>query len=527
MTKLATQRRSAAATSLVLFLAVLAFPASGFAEEGGEGAPAGPAESATLALTPPPSGFPKTTAGTESGTQTIDVFNEGSAGTWIEKINVGGADSASFKLNGNDCGQIEPGQHCSIWITFAPGEAGERQAKLDLHLGDGADLSLPLSALAVPPHFSFQPGSHDFGLQPIHSESVRTTFQLVNDGEAAAQIGSLNFTGNSNGFWIGNSDCWGRWMQPGESCAVEVDFGPGEVGSYATEIQVDSYGQNFTAAVRGDGGRPIVEAFPSPADFGAATVGSTGAIQTIVIHNSGNVPTGFFIGIIAGGDAGSFQLLDEDCTGTPLMPAGSCVAHVRFTPQSTGPKVARLAFFGDSEGGAMVGLSGEGVAAAVTLLPSSYDFGAAAPGTKSAPQSFAVRNEGSTSLDLGSTALVGADLDQFSLSGEDCSGASLEPGGECVVRVRFAPDSAGAKTARLRVGGDAGTFTASLAGTGAGARAATAGAPSVAATGNPAESPRPSRRRGRHRRFARGAAVASARGRASRRGALRAGAVPR
>ncbi len=513
---------------LAIALAALVLPASSLAAPLPEGDPA-------LTISPSPAVLPTTTIGNQSQTQEFVVTNAGEAEAWIEKTLISGPDAGEFNLGGSSCNgaSLQPGQQCAAWVSFLPSNAGERHAALAFQLNGHPDQSFEISGVGARPHFSFQPGSHDFGLLPIHSEAGRTTFQLENDGEAAAQVGSLNFSGgNSNGFWFGNSNCWGRWMPPGDTCSIEVGFGPNEAGSFATQIQVSANGENFTANLSGEGGRPVVEAFPNPADFGAVTVGSTGAIQTVIVHNSGNVPTSFFIGIIAGGDAGSFQLLDESCSGAPLMPSGSCLAHIRFTPQSAGPKLARLAFFGDSEGGAMVSLSGEGVAAAVTLAPSGHhDFGSVAAGVKSAPQSFAVRNEGGSSIDLASATIVGADLDQFSLSGEDCSGSTLDPGDECVVRIRFTPDSAGTKTARLRVKGDAGTFSAALTGIGGPANAAAAlhavvGSDAAAALDQPGK-PRLGRHRGRHRRFSHGDAVASARGRSPRRAHLRASSIPR
>lgn len=526
MTKTNALPRLAGATVLsLLALSALASPASSLAAPPEGGGP-------RLTLSPSPATLPTTTIGNQSQTEEFVVVNEGEAEAWIEKTLISGDNAGEFNLGGSSCSgaSLQPGQQCAVWLSFMPGNAGERHAAIALQLNGSPEQSFEISAIGARARFSFQPDSHDFGLQPIHSESQRTTFTIENDGAAAAQVGSLNFSGNSNGFWFGTSDCWGRWMAPGETCSLEVDFGPGDVGLYATQVQLYSSGENFYADVTGEGGRPIVEAFPNPADFGAATVGSASAIQTIVVHNSGNVPTAFFIGIVAGGDAGSFQLLDESCSGAPLMPAGNCVAHIRFTPQSVGPKVARLAFFGDSEGGTMVTLSGEGVAATVTLAPSGYDFGSLITGTRSAAQSFAVRNEGDSSLDLADATIVGADLDQFSLSSDDCSDSTLEPGDECVVRVRFTPDSAGIKTARLRVAGDAGTFIAALAGTGVASSSAgdlpTAAAGSAAAAPGQPNPPRRGRRRGWHP-FSRGDAVASARGRSPRRGDLRTSSIPR
>jgi hypothetical protein len=525
MTKIDSRPRLGGATVLTLLaiaLAALLLPASSFA------APLPEGSDPVLTISPSPAVLPTTTVGNQSQTVEFTLSNESGEEASIEKVALEGEDAGEFNFGGSSCGTLQPGDHCSAWVSLHPSSVGTKKTTLYARFAGGRpEQSFEVSGASVPAHFSFQPGSHDFGLLPIRSEAQRTTFQIVNDGEALAQVGSLNFAGgNSNGFWFGNSDCWGRWMQPGETCSLEVDFSPNEVGAFATQIQLSSNAESFTAALSGEGGRPIVEATPNPADFGTATVGSTGAIQTIVIGNSGNVPTGFFIGIVAGGDSGSFQLLDENCTGAELMPGASCTAHLRFAPKSAGPKLARLAFFGDGEGGTMVALTGEGVAPAVTLVPSAFDFGTQAAGGKSDGHDFAVRNEGSAALDLGDVAIVGADLDQFALAGDECSGETLAPGAECLVRVRFAPDSPGAKAARLRVGSDTGAFVATLAGQGTEAEAG-ATAP-WGSRANPAHRPPPRPGRRAHRRhLVRGDALASHRLHRARRVDARVVVLPR
>ena len=168
----------------------------------------------------------------------------------------------------------------------------------------------------------------------------------------------------------------------------------------------------------------------------------------------------------------------------------------------------------------MAVLSGEGVAPAVTIAPDSFDFGDLAAGERSAARTFAVRNEGQAPLALDDVVIVGLDPDQFLLAGEECSDGTLAPGEECLVRVRFAPDSAGAKAATLRVRGDAGSFSAALSGNGSESDSEEFAAGGSA--GN-AGDPRRGRTRSRHHRFARGAAVISAaHGRAMRRADLKA-----
>ncbi len=528
MPKLNALPRPVGATVLSLLafaVAAIAVPAQGLAAPAeGSGLP--------LVVSPSPASFPKTTVGNQSPSREIDLGNEGEEGAWIEKVAIEGPDSAAFNLSSSGCNgaYLNQGQHCSLWISFAPGgEAGEKHADAVVTFNGRPAESFELSGTAVVPKLTFAPPSHDFGLQSTRN-STSTTFQLTNSGEAGVQGGNFEIAGSgSSAFWTGNSDCWGRWLEPGESCSMEVWFGPREAVTYDADLRANANGSSFSAALSGEGGRANVVATENPIDFGAATVGAESATRTVTLTNSGNLPTGFFIGIVAGGDSGSFRLLDENCSATQLMPGGFCTAHVRFAPQSAGPKLARLAFFGDEDGGAMLALTGEGIDPAVTLAPSGFDFGAVAVGTASAPQSFAVRNEGSTSLGLGAVAIVGADLDQFSLAGDDCSETSLDPGDECVLRVRFVPDSSGAKTARLRVGGKAGTIVAALSGRGSGsegnAQASQAGP--AQAQGLTASPPVRRKARVRHRgRFLRGGAVTSAKARRVSRG-LRAGAVPR
>jgi hypothetical protein len=490
------------ALSALIFLAA-ALPATGLA--------APPPGSASPLVVSPAVNFARTTVGFQTGSWEISLLDEGEEEAAIENIYVDGENSGEFSYGGTDCTVLAQFQHCALFLQFQPGSVGEKHATAHIQFfGGRAEESFPVTGIGVPADFGFQPGGYDFGLQPVHSESISTTLQVRNDGEAGAQVNSLSFNGgNSNGLWFGNSDCYGRWLEPGESCSVEIDFGPNQTGPVATQLQASTGHESFSAEIKGEGGQPIVEASPDPVDFGAATVGADGATRTIVISNSGDVPAGFFIGIVAGGDSGSFQLLDENCTFAPLLPAGSCVAHIRFRPQGPGLKTAHLAFFGDGEGGTMVELSGEGVAPAVTLTPAGYDFGAQAAGTRSADHAFAVRNEGATSIELGSVAIVGTDLDQFPLAGDECTGATLAPGGECLVGVRFAPDGAGTRVAELRVGSDSGSFTAPLRGFGTDSGSPAQGqAEAGQAQTAPADPPPPRHHRHR-RRFAHGTSLAA------------------
>lgn len=504
-------------------LAILVAPASSLA------APLPEGSDPVLAISPSPVVLPTTTVGNQSESVELQLRNESGEEAAIDKVWLEGEDAGEFSLSSTSCGgtTVLPGQSCSAWVALKANGVGLKKTTLRVSFQAGRpEQGFEVSGNSVEPQLTFSPSSYDFGMQRVY-ENRNAQLQVTNSGEAAVQVNNFEMLGGNGSFWNGNTNCWNQALQPGQSCNVEVNFSPQDAVAYAAELRATANGYGFTAALSGTGGRAIIEATPNPADFGALTVGAVGSAQTITITNSGNIPAGFFIGIVAGGDSASFQLLSENCTGGELMPAASCTARVRFRPQDAGPKAAYMAFFGDNDGGAMVGLKGEGVALAVSLVPSTFDFGSQAAGSKSDSHAFAVRNDGSAPLDLGDVSIVGADLDQFALAGDECTGETLEPGVECLVRVRFTPDSAGVKSAKLRVGSGSGALVTTLSGA----------ATDVAAGGDdhwdgvfghpgPPPPPRPWRQ-GRRHRFVRGASISAARLQRPHRANVRASTVPR
>jgi hypothetical protein len=500
-------------------LAILVAPASSFA------APLPEGSDPVLTVSPAPVVLPTTTVGNQSQSIEIQLRNESGEEAAIEKVWLEGEDAGEFSFGGANCGggTLMPGQSCSAWVSLKANSVGLKKTTLHVSFQAGRpEQGFEVSGSSVAPQLSFSPPSYDFGMQRVY-EMRSNYLQVFNNGEATVQLNNFEINGGSGAFWTGNGDCFSHQLEPGQSCNVEVNFNPQDAVSYTAELRAVTNGYGFGATLSGTGGRAIIEATPNPADFGPLTVGASSVAQTITITNSGNIPAGFFIGIVAGGDSASFQLLSENCTGGELMPAASCTAKVRFRPQDAGPKAAYMAFFGDNDGGAMVGLKGEGVAPAVTLAPSAFDFGLQAAGSKSDGHAFAVRNDGSTPLDLSTVAIVGADLDQFALAGDECTGETLAPGAECLVRVRFTPDSAGAKAAKLRIGSDSGAFVATLAGT-----AVATDQHGDGAFGHPGPPPPPRPwRQGRRHRFVRGETLSAGRLERPRRVHVRASSVPR
>jgi len=244
----------------------------------------------------------------------------------------------------------------------------------------------PAAGLAAPvgePTLSFEPGSYDFGLQPIYN-TAQAGLELRNDGGEEVWIESLQTTGPDSGsFWVNNSDCWSGPVQPGESCSLELNFNPNEpLAEYTAQLRASSNGFDFYADLSGTGASPWFTAEPNPVDFGPAKVDGEGVTREIEVTNSGNWPGGVFIAVISGGAVGSFQLLDESCTNRLLAPAETCTAQIRFQPLSEGVKKATFSLFGESDGGSQVVLTGTGTPpdpAPEPAVPSTPGAAAVAP----------------------------------------------------------------------------------------------------------------------------------------------------
>lgn len=432
--------------------------------------PASAAAAPPLTATPDPIVAPTTTVGSSSEMFTVVLRNDETEAIFVQDFSLGGADAAEFGINAYTCGSVEPGEKCEFTLWFSPNSVGSKNATLNLTLYGLGTQEIALSGQAVPAELTWSPGSEDFGLQWVNRGDERY-LQLENTGEASVFFSSLQISGpDSSNFWINDSSCWnfpGGVIEPGQSCWVRVYFQPYEMRPYEAELVATASGVEFGAALSGEGGQAELVPSSNPFDFGSAAVGGAGELRTIVLTNQGNLPGAFFIAVIAGGDSGSFELLEEDCSGfEPVGPGETCSAKVRFKPQGTGAKSARLAMFGEDDGGTMIMLQGEGLASQVGLSAAALSFGAQEAGSRGPAQTLLVENGGATAATVDRIVLSGLDPDQFLLAGDECSEETLAPGASCALRVRFAPDAAGPKAAKLRVVGGFGALSATLSGSG-------------------------------------------------------------
>jgi len=85
----------------------------------------------------------------------------------------------------------------------------------------------------------------------------------------------------------------------------------------------------------------------------------------------------------------------------------------------------------------------------VSINPTSIDFGNQVATKTSAPRRITLTNTGGKKLYINSAVLGGDDQQDFIMSGDTCTGATIGPQKSCVIDVRFYPKRTGSKKAAL------------------------------------------------------------------------------
>jgi CSLREA domain-containing protein len=207
-----------------------------------------------------------------------------------------------------------------------------------------------------------------------------------------------------------------------------------------------------------------VDAIPPNNDFGSLQWGTTSGTQLFLMHNrTGNaLPAGTVLG---GANAGDFQTSSDGCTNTSVTNNTFCTLDVAFHPVSPGNGVrnASLAFsVSPVQLATLTGTATE----YVSVAPTSHNFGSTQTGAPTGATAFVVTNAGPGTSGTFATTLAGPNASEFGITANTCAGQTLAALATCTVSVRFAPATAGAKTATLKIiGTPGGTTSATLTGT--------------------------------------------------------------
>ncbi|HEY1677441.1 MAG TPA: choice-of-anchor D domain-containing protein [Candidatus Sulfotelmatobacter sp.] len=399
---------------------------------------------------------------TASAGQNVTVTNTGFGSVTISSV----VASGSYSQSGNCSGAVlTQGQSCTITASFTPVVTGTINGTVTIN--DNATGA---------PHVVTMSGS---GMLAV-SLSANLSFPAINVGSTSAaqtmtltnnQSTSLSFTfatsGDFSAVGSGATPCNGT-LAAKSKCTFSVTFSPTINGQIkgALTVNYNSPGSPSSGGLSGTGQNgPAAPLTFTPANLGYGNVVlNTPISKTVTVRNGGSAAI-TFSSITGSGAYTAAPSGTSPCGGT-LNAGKTCSISVTFTPQVTGTIIGAVTIVDTaSVSTQIIDASGNGVMA-VTLSPTSLNFGTVAVGNTSSVQVVTVTNNQATPTPINSVTASGDYI--YTTGGGVPCGANVPANGICTLGVEFSPTVTGAVNGTLTLSYAAGSSpqVISLSGTG-------------------------------------------------------------
>ena len=221
-----------------------------------------------------------------------------------------------------------------------------------------------------------------FDAQTVRTASVAQIVTLKNLGGVDLALTEITLAGADASSFTVNSNCSTSAPlrsavidREGGACSMSVTFKPSAARSHQASLKLGYAGsttfpasQSIVLTGTGIGAAvPAIAVDPLSIDFGEIVREGAAQTRTVTISNTGNAVlslTAIEKTGIHGGEFGVSGSCVNAISGAPVqvVPSGSCVIVVSFSPQGLGARIAALVIRHDANGGVVnVALSGFGV----------------------------------------------------------------------------------------------------------------------------------------------------------------------
>jgi hypothetical protein len=314
----------------------------------------------------------------------------------------------------------------------------------------GGSIAFPSAELFETTFAIVSPGSLTFGSQATGTTSASQTITLTNTESTTLNITRVAIGGTNLSDFAETDNCLGS-VAIGASCSITVTFTPTAAGSRvgsvlivnnsSSPLYVPLSGMAVTAG-------PAVSLSSAILGFADQAPGTTSPPQTVTLTNTGKAILNIQTVVITGGN-GFAVANDTTCTnGVSVAVSSSCLIQVTFTPTAPGQGRATVVITDSAaDSPQQISLVGNsGLAAVVSVSPTSISFPGQYLGTSGLPQTVTVTNNGSLPLTISSVVATPADFGQLSSCGN-----SLAPNASCAIGVFFDPTTGGTRTGTLTI----------------------------------------------------------------------------
>ncbi len=413
-----------------------------------------------LTITPATHPFGNVLTGAMSAEQTFTVTNTGGAATSVPTTTL--SDTTNFTVTMNGCTAVlNGGASCTVKARFTPTTVASHNATLQVAAATGGTAVSQLSGTGqAPATLSITPATRDFGPVTIGQSAGPLTFTISNVGNSTT--GTITAVVGDTTHYMVSSNC--TTLAPGANCTASVTYtASGTAGAQNSTIMVSStpggtVQSSLTAQAITVSQLAISPA--NPAAFASVVEGGTGATQMFTITNNGGSASGIpSVGFATA--TNDFTITNNQCLAA-LSPSGTCTVSVRFNPSVAGNLNANLRISASPGGIASAMVSGIGLRkAALSITPSTQDFGMVVTGMQSAFFTFTVSNTGEVTSSTVAVALATSPSDFAIDTGTNTCTTTLAAAGTCTVRVRMTAGTPGAKSNTLQATAGAGVSASS------------------------------------------------------------------
>ena len=357
--------------------------------------------SAGVSLNPSSLSFGSTVIGTTAATQSVTLTNTGSSALTIAALNASGDFALDPSTTCSASSPVPAGSTCLIAATFSPVASGVRTGVVTItDNASGGTQNIALSGAGTAAGVTLTPSNLTFGSTVIGTTATAQSVTLTNTGTSSLSITALAASGDF-ALDAGSTCSISTPVAAGNTCTIAATFTPTATGVRTGVVTItdNASGGAQIIALTGTGTAPGVTLAPSSLTFGSTVVGTTTAVQSVTLNNTGT--SALTISALAA--SGDFALdPSTTCsTSSPVAASGTCTIAVTFSPTAIGSRTGTVTISDNAGGGTQtITLSGSGTAPGVSLNPSSLTFGNTLVGATSAAQSVTLTNTGSSPLTI-------------------------------------------------------------------------------------------------------------------------------
>jgi centrosomal CEP192-like protein len=299
-----------------------------------------PTAAADPVFSPDPLEVSDQEVGTSGPGVNVLVTNDSPDPYEISDVSLDGSDASGFEIVGDGCTGVVLTQanNCMVTVRFKPTEAGDWLAVLVLDSVAGGDnFGVLVGGFAYdPPPIVADPDALAFPPTRVASSTSAEIF-FTNMGDGPTRVGTASITG-SDRFSL-HDGCLEVSLEPGESCVVDVAFGPSQAGLHTASLVLAGSGPASGRTVPLSGTalpQADIQIEPASIDFGVLETPFTPVSRQVVIRNIAGNPVR--LRLQASGFAGraSPRITNNTCGSGSLAVGASCRLDLSVRPSRDG-----------------------------------------------------------------------------------------------------------------------------------------------------------------------------------------------